>query len=130
MNKIILHITRAGVAAALAGGALLATIGSASATTPQPNERIAVIDSGRQVFSDHGSPQIGYRSAGDHSGGPAYADPWVTDQLTRLDPWVTGQVAALDPWVTGQLTDLDPWITGQLAAFPPSSSQSHRLDTA
>ncbi|MFF9391402.1 hypothetical protein [Streptomyces griseoluteus] len=119
MNKIILRITRAGIAAALAGGALLATVGSASATTPQPNERIAVIDSGRQDFPEHGSPQIDNRSSADHRGAHTYADPWVADQLTRLDPWVTGQVAALDPW-----------ITGQLAAFPPSSSQSHRFDTA
>ncbi|MGW5306092.1 hypothetical protein ACWERF_19460 [Streptomyces griseoluteus] len=119
MNKIILRITRAGIATALAGGALLATIGSASATTPRPSERIAVIDSGRQDFPGHGSPQIGHRSVGEHWSTHAYADPWVT-----------GQVVASDPWITGQLRELDPWITGQLAAFTPSSSQDHRLDAA
>ncbi|MFJ5520467.1 hypothetical protein ACIQB4_25845 [Streptomyces griseoluteus] len=122
MNKIILRVTRAGIATALAGGALLAAIGSASATTPPPKGRIAVIDSGRQDFPGHGSPQIGYRSAGEHWSTHTYADPWVTDQLARLDPWVTGQVVASDPWITGQARGLDPWITGQLAAFPPSSS--------
>jgi hypothetical protein len=113
MKKIMRRISRAGISAALVGGALLAAGGSATAATSEANERTTVVESADQNLPGHGSRNDTYG--------------YVAEQRAvhdHPDPWVAGQLAMLDPWITGQLEMLDPWITDQLAMFVPSYSHS------
>ncbi len=96
MKKLMRRVAAGTISAALAGGALLATGGSATAATSdaktidlhgihRPHYR------GEQDYAslyDDGHGHIGtYRMASDRF------DPWVADQLLMFDPWIQDQLA-------------------------------------
>ena len=97
MKKIMRRVSRAGISAALVGGALLAAGGPATAATSQVNERTAVVDSASHNLSGYGSRNHGYGYAAEQRGAHDHPDPWVAGQLAMFDPWITDQLAMFVP---------------------------------
>ncbi|MGW7002601.1 hypothetical protein ACWGCW_07185 [Streptomyces sp. NPDC054933] len=132
MKKLMRRIATASISAALAGGALLASGGSAAASTPLDGGRTparAVVTADAKAVGPHGVrhdhgdhvPGHPFRGRADHEYGNwrvGYAHT-VTYQGAkhRLDPWVADQLLMFDPWVEDQLAmfvhpgDLGHWYT-------------------
>ncbi|MFF0793818.1 hypothetical protein [Streptomyces spiralis] len=100
MKKPMRVIAALGVSATFAGGALLATGGSAMAATSQTAQHV------------HAQTAVAYAGHGSHQDHAAHRrpDPWVMDQLKMLEPGAATRVAVFDPWVKDQL-----------AMFPPTA---------
>ncbi|MQY39959.1 hypothetical protein SRB17_79880 [Streptomyces sp. RB17] len=110
MKKFMRRIATVSVSAALAGGVLLATGGSATAATPRDHRpapaptRVVVIEDTKTiglhgVHQDRGD----HAHTGTHRGASDRFDPWVADQLLVFEPWIADQLAMFEPWIEGQL---------------------------
>ncbi|MEU1629507.1 hypothetical protein ABZ746_30180 [Streptomyces sp. NPDC020096] len=130
MKKLMRRIATASVSAALAGGALLASGGSATAATLPDGGRTparAVVTADTKTVSLHGGRHHrgnnvpGYRFHGhnDHELG-SWRGGYVHTGAYR------GAKDRLDPWVEDQLLMFDPWIGDQLAMFVHPGSLGHR----
>ncbi|MYQ98510.1 MULTISPECIES: hypothetical protein [unclassified Streptomyces] len=102
MIKLARHAGTVGASAALVGGALLATAGTAAAA-PQSAAHLPA----RTTASQTGSP-----SCSAHRGGHRL-DPWIEGQLARFDPAAKRRLAVFDPWVKDQLAQYVPAFCGQ-----------------
>ncbi|MEW2625474.1 hypothetical protein [Streptomyces sp. NPDC048106] len=99
MIKLVRHAGTVGASVALAGGALLATAGSAAAAPPSASHLPA-----HATASRSGAPVCSGRRG---------AHP--------LDSWIEGQPARFDPAAKGRLAVFDPWVKDQLALYAPAS---------
>ncbi|MFE2102295.1 hypothetical protein [Streptomyces sp. NPDC059468] len=97
MKKIMWRISSAGISAVLAGGALLAAGGSATAATYKANEPTKVVVGESQNRPGGGSRSDDYRHAGEQRGAHDLPDPWVAGQLTVFNPWIADQLATFAP---------------------------------
>lgn len=132
MSKPIRRIATAGVSAALVGTALLVTIGSATAATPQTHERShaqAASGEGGEAAIRHGwhhrsdsNRHGGHFSRPDYSGDERWRDRPVNQSQAANDgpdSWIVGQLVMADQWIADQLAVIDPWVADQLALFAP-----------
>ncbi|WP_055489120.1 hypothetical protein [Streptomyces sp. TP-A0356] len=98
MKKLMRRIAITGVSAAVAGGALLATGGSAMAAAPRMAKdapaRTPVVDTSHR-FSPHRTSH-------------KRIDPWVADQLAMFYPTAAKRQAMFDPWIKDQLAQFAP----------------------
>ncbi|MEU3028399.1 hypothetical protein ACPCBC_12125 [Streptomyces incarnatus] len=99
MIKLARHAGTVGASAALLGGALLATAGTATAA-PQHTAHLPA----RTTASQSGGPSGSAHRAGH-----------------RLDPWIEGQLAQFDPAAKRRLAVFDPWVKDQLARYAPAA---------
>ncbi|MYU07064.1 hypothetical protein GTY81_24970 [Streptomyces sp. SID8366] len=99
MIKLARHAGTVGASAALVGGALLATAGTATAA-PQSTAHLPARTTASQTAVPGGTA---------HRGGH------------RLDPWIEGQLAQFDPAAARRLAVFDPWVKDQLARYAPAS---------
>ncbi|MER6982752.1 hypothetical protein [Streptomyces carpinensis] len=100
MKKLMRLVATLGVSATVAGGALLATSGSATAATAQTV---------RHVHTQTAAASTGHCGTQGH-GAHRGPDPWIMDQLKMFEPAAAKRVAVFDPWVKDQL-----------AMFPPTT---------
>jgi hypothetical protein len=100
MKKLMRRIATTGVSAAVAGGAVFATGGSAMAASPQTPGRLP----GRTAAVATGHSYSHHRTAHLH-----------------VDPWVAGQLAMFEPAAAKRLAVYDPWVEDQLAQFYPAT---------
>ncbi|MEU2222117.1 hypothetical protein [Streptomyces sp. NPDC018347] len=94
MKKLMRRLAVTGIPVAIAGGALLAGGGPASAA-PHPQ---GPADVPARVTSTVGERADRHPASG-----------------RRVDPWVLGQVATFDPAAARRLAVYDPWVKDQLA---------------
>ncbi|MGW7530209.1 hypothetical protein [Streptomyces sp. NPDC054783] len=142
MKKLMRRIATVSVSAALAGGTLLATGGSATAATsrdsgPTPAQTVLTADAKaihlHGIHHDRGAPAYGHRlhDRGEQDYGSLYDDGHGHTGTYRMpsghfDPWAEDQLLAFDPWIEDQLLAFDPWIEDQLAMFVHSGELGHR----
>ncbi|KUN77051.1 hypothetical protein AQJ66_34395 [Streptomyces bungoensis] len=94
--KLTRRIAMAGVSAAIAGGAVLATGGAATAApTPAPGH----------VPAPHAAVRTDTHCQGHGTARQA------------TDPWIEGQIATFYPSAAHRLAVFDPWVKDQLATF-------------
>lgn len=91
--KLTRRIAMAGVSAAIAGGAVLATGGAATAATTTAPERVP---------AQHTAVRAGTHCHG-HGTARQAADPWIAGQLATFYPSAAHRLAVFDPWVKDQL---------------------------
>ncbi|MFH8342393.1 hypothetical protein [Streptomyces sp. AM6-12] len=99
MIKLVRHAGTVGASAALLGGALLATAGTAAAA-PQNAAHLPARTTASQTGGHVCSAQRGTH---------------------RLDPWIEGQLAQFVPAAKHRLAVYDPWVKDQLARYAPAS---------
>lgn len=100
MIKLARYAGTVGASAALVGGALLATAGTAAAA-PQSTS----------------TAHLPARTTASQTGGPGYS---AHHGGHRLDPWIEGQLARFDPVARHRLAVFDPWVKDQLAQYVPA----------
>ncbi|MFF9207788.1 MULTISPECIES: hypothetical protein [unclassified Streptomyces] len=95
--KTTRRIALVGASAMLAGGAVLAGSGSATAATPPAPDPCAAA----------GATAGQAPSAGGHRAARQPTDPWIEDQLATFCPSSTHRLAVFDPWVKDQLAQFE-----------------------
>ncbi|GAA3131255.1 hypothetical protein [Streptomyces echinatus] len=93
MKKIMSRVARAGVSAALIGGALWAAGGSATAAPFQADGHIKAAADDSRNLPGHQDRNNGSGYAGQPRGAHDRPDSWVADQLAMFDPWISDQLA-------------------------------------
>ncbi|MCF1511968.1 hypothetical protein [Streptomyces glomeratus] len=96
MKKLTLRIATTGISCIVAGSALLAAGGSATAASPQT----AGHTSARATMGDASHHCSGHRTA------HRPIDPWIADQLALFGP--AAQRPAPDPWIADHLAQFAP----------------------
>ncbi|MEU6370083.1 hypothetical protein ABZ876_31260 [Streptomyces sp. NPDC046931] len=99
MKKPTRRIATTCISCIVAGSALFATGGSATAASPQTTGQT----SARSTMGDTSHHRSGHRTA------HRPVDPWIADQLALFGP------------ATAQRPAPDPWIADQLALFAPAA---------
>ncbi|ANP51692.1 hypothetical protein J2Z21_007183 [Streptomyces griseochromogenes] len=131
MKKLMRRIATASVSVTLAGGALLAAGGSATAATSQdsgPTPAPAALTADAKVIDlhgihhDRGAPTYGHRL---HDRGDQDYGSRCDDGHGHAGTYRTAG-GRFDPWVDDQLLKPDPWIKDQLAMFVHSGEPGHR----
>ncbi|MEW2251750.1 hypothetical protein AB0907_31025 [Streptomyces sp. NPDC006975] len=115
--KTTRRIALVGASAMLAGGAVLAGSGSATAATPPaPDPCAAAGATAGQAPStgapagqapSTGAPAGQAPSTGGHRAARQPTDPWIEDQLATFCPSSTHRLAVFDPWVKDQLAQFE-----------------------
>ncbi|MEU0598234.1 hypothetical protein ABZ484_08245 [Streptomyces sp. NPDC006393] len=101
MKKLMRRIATAGVSATVAGGALLAAGGSATAATAHTARDVPAGITTVNTGSGHGCRH--------------HHNSNLTHRLP--DAWVAGQLAMFEPAAAKRLAVFDPWVKDQLALF-------------
>ncbi|MFJ3311063.1 hypothetical protein ACIPSA_50710 [Streptomyces sp. NPDC086549] len=106
MKKIMSRVARAGVSAALIGGALWTAGVTATAAPSQADGHTKAVAGDSRNLPGHGNRPNGSGYAGARR-----------EAHDRPDPWIAGQLEIFDPWISDQLAMFAPWISDQLAMF-------------
>jgi hypothetical protein len=105
--KTTRRIALVGASAMLAGGAVLAGSGSATAATPPAPDPCAAAGAPAGKAPSTGAPAGQAPSTGGHRVARQPTDPWIEDQLATFCPSSTHRLAVFDPWVKDQLAQFE-----------------------